>query len=897
MENTDAGWKVSGIPATPMHPSAAAGNAVDLAPWGYLWRRDRSVQEKPEAYFIPRRLARQDSIYRTALDALGDDMPSLHYQQPDLLERQLPKPKGELLAGLLWVGGLTDYRVELVWPQDADIPSPEQVEVRTYPTAWGWFGWTVDRRLENPVISQDGRSWQYACPAGLMMDFAYSKRVQAATEMIAVFAGDGCPVPELHVTGGSLGAWKELSFTVEWGFQEGTPLFEGLFETHVAVITDCRMDTEHHRAAVTCLYTPDSRYGADSRITCITDTRSGLGATVLLREVAEKPVCVPEAGLFFCPADAPDTAAAYIARQKAAGMTHVRQRVREHAEETDWEKLLHNARLWRCPDGTQVPPFPTPPSPKVQFHVPDKRWETMYALAAEQLRGPHMWGFLAAEVARATLAMEMLGLHAEADKIYDYFLASPGVKADGDFTDPAGSLEWAKSMRHDMGYNHEGTHFSTGKLLFSMMYHYYLTEDDAWLHERLPRLKQAADWIIKEQNSYMQEAPNREQLHVYGLMPPSMLGDYALPSCDWRWYYCDNAFTQMGLSSFADVLQKIGDAQAAYYAGQAHRCEKDLRSAVKREALYAPVRRSADGMSRSFIPRMAYAGGLLLYGEETNVPQFAMGINDLFQGALPLAEIGGVMDANDRRIVGTLDAMEEAGMGVSVAELERLDHPTADMESKEAEERLAGRSAAERRTSKAPEQEDLWFWNSFSNLPKISHNANVYLRQDDIPNFLHFFFGHAIMMMGSNGKLWEHAHPDVYEPCENPDNGTAAWFAENFRNMLLTEDNGVLWLMKGTPRAWLKQDKQVCVMNAPTWYGDLNYTVTSHMADGMIHAEIQVPGRRTPPVMKLRLRHPDGKRIKSVLCNGQDYAAIDPDGETITFTEPQGRLDIVVLYQ
>ena len=27
-----------------------------------------------------------------------------------------------------------------------------------------------------------------------------------------------------------------------------------------------------------------------------------------------------------------------------------------------------------------------------------------------------------------------------------------------------------------------------------------------------------------------------------------------------------------------------------------------------------------------------------------------------------------------------------------------------------------------------------------SDLPKISHNANVYLRQDDIPNFLYFFF-------------------------------------------------------------------------------------------------------------------------------------------------------------
>jgi len=29
-----------------------AGQPVDLSPWAYTWRADRTVQEKPEAYFI-----------------------------------------------------------------------------------------------------------------------------------------------------------------------------------------------------------------------------------------------------------------------------------------------------------------------------------------------------------------------------------------------------------------------------------------------------------------------------------------------------------------------------------------------------------------------------------------------------------------------------------------------------------------------------------------------------------------------------------------------------------------------------------------------------------------------------------------------------------------------------
>lgn len=880
----------------PEELSASLGQKVDLAPWAYLWRRDRAVQEQPEAYFIPRRLKRQDEVYRTALDTLGPEMRSICYTQNDLMERQLPKPQGELLTGLLWVGGLTDYRVELVWQENAEIPKPEDIEVRTYPTAWGWFGWTNDRRMTRAAVSEDGRRWSFDPPAGLTMDYAYNQRVPAATEMVAVFAPEGCPVPELHVTGESLGTWKSLTFTVEWGFEKGLPPFTGMTEAHVALVSAPVFDEAAHKATYTCLYSDVSRFGNDSKFTCITDDKDKLGATVLLRELAEHPICVPEAGLFFCSAEQNMTAAEYLEQQKEAGSACVRDRVRAHEEETDWEKLLQKVRLWRCPDGTEIPPFPKAPVPSVDLQVPDKRWETMYRLAVDQLRGPHMWGFLASEVARAALAMELTGLYPEADKIYAYFLASPGVKADGDFTYSEGALEWAKTMRHDMGYAHEGTHFSTGKLLFSMMHRYYMTADREWLAERLPRLKAAANWIVRELRAYMKDTPNREKLHVYGLMPPAMCGDYALPACDRRWYYFDNAFALMGLSSFADVLERTGDPEADYFRRESQIFARDLMNAVRREALYAPVRRASDGMSRSFIPRMAYAGGLLLFGKETNVPQFALGINDLFEGALPLGEAGSLMDALDRRMVGTVNAMEEAGMAVSVADLERLDHPTADQESREKEEKLAQESAKQKRTQKPP-KEDLWFWNTFSNLPKISHNADIYLRQDDIPNFLHFFFNHAIVMVGTNGKMWEHAHPDVFVECDNPDNGTAAWFVQNFRNMLLMEDYGALWLMKGTPRAWLEQGKTVEINQAPTLYGMLNYKVTSDVKNGKVYAVIDIPSRMIPEAVKLRLRHPEAKKIRSAELNGKPYDGIDPDGETITLHRPKGRVEITAFYR
>lgn len=877
------------------HPDQhLVGQPVDMAPWGYLWRRDREVQEYPEAAFIPHRLQRQDSIYRTHLEVLGEEQAKTlcYTNQPDMLETFLPEPAHPLLTGLLWVGGLTDYQVELVWPDSEPIPAESSVEVRTYPTVWGWFGWTVDRLMTK--ASEDGRVWTFTPPVGLMIDHSYNTRVKAQTEMIAVFAPEGTPIPTVRVVGDSLGSWKELTFTVEWGFAEGLPHWNGDVETHVAMATVPVIDG--NRATFTCLYSDVSRYGLDSRITLATDREQGLGATVLLRELAKGPICVPEVGLFFCPADKDMTAAQYMAEQKAAGKQTVRQRVREHAEPHDWEELIRKVRLWRCPDDTELPPFPAAPAPAVAIHVPDKRWEIMYDHAVEQLRGHHMWGFLAAEVYRVAAAMEMAGLYEYADKIYDYFLASPGVKPDADYSDADGALEWAKTMRHDMSYAHEGCHFCTGGLLYAMMHRYHMTGDRQWLADRLPRLKKAADWIIRMLRTYMQEeAPNRDALHVAGLMPPCFYGDYALPASDWHWYYHDNAAHQLGLRYFADILTEIGDPDADRYQAETKQYEEDLLAAVRRESLMAPVRPGSDGLHRSFIPRMAYGGGLLQFGEETNIPQFAGGISDLFHGALPLSCLGGVMDPDDRRMAGTVDAMEEGGLHLNLSALERLAHPTATEEDRIAAEKLAAESEAQIRTNTPPDLEDVWFWNSFSNLPKLAYNANIYLREDDIPSFLRFFFNHAIVMVGSNGKLWEHAHPDVYVECENPDNGTAGWFVELFRFMLVMEDRDVLWLAKGTPRAWLEQGQEIAVDCAPTMYGDLSYTIVSDVNNNSIRATVKTPARKTVPTLKLRLRHPAGKTIASATVNGMP-AVIDEDGETLTVTAPVGELTFDVRY-
>jgi hypothetical protein len=871
------------------------GQPVDVAPWTYVWHADRAVQEKPEAYFIPRRLERIDKVYRTAFTALPpQQLKSICYEMPDLLKPLPPQPKGRLQSALLWTGGVSDYRVELLWPAEAPkIPSPDAVEVRVYPTSFGWFGWTVDKILSKPEVSADGRTWTYKSDPTAKMDSSYNVRVPAATEMVAVFyddrqtSGDG--VPNIRVTGPSIGAWKPIHVEIEWGFQPATEKsdFDGRLESHVTLFGPATPLADDNGTTVTnglawqsraadnvprrgivvpLLYAPNSCPGLDSRVTVWTKTD---GFTFRISDLDKGPILIPERGVFITKAGAGQTARKFIQELAAKNLKSIRQRTREHREAASWKELMQEVRLWTCPAGTTLPPFPKVPDPAVQVELPDPGWTDTWRSTTHQLRGAHMWGGLAFEVGRVAHELDMIGLHAEADKVYQHFLKSPGAKSDGDYSDGRGALEWATAMRHDMGYSHDGTHASTGRLLFAMADRYFLTGDKEWFQRNRARLQAAADWIIRQRTQYMKHVPNRKNLHVAGLMPPQMLGDYAMPACDWHWYYVDNALSLQAVQRFADALTEFDPDAGRKYRDEAAAFRKDLLQAVAREVALAPVRLGRDGMYHSYIPRMAYCAGLT--GPELGAPQFPD--CDMFCGALALAEPFAALDAADPRMIDTLDAMEELGT-------------SAD----------AVRKREDARKEKGLPTADAWFWHPFVILPKASHNANIYLLQDDVPNFLRFLTNAYASMVSADGKLWEAWHLGIYVPCDAPDNGTAGWFMENFRDMLMMEEGQSLWIARATPRAWLAQGKKIAVKNAPTYFGPLAYTIASDVDNGRIVATVEIPSRRPPQTVLLRLRHPKSLPIKSVTLGGKPWTDFDPAKEVVRLHDVRGSVKVEVSY-
>ncbi|HTQ10514.1 MAG TPA: hypothetical protein VMI31_10620, partial [Fimbriimonadaceae bacterium] len=275
-----------------------------------------------------------------------------------------------------------------------------------------------------------------------------------------------------------------------------------------------------------------------------------------------------------------------------------------------------------------------------------------------------------------------------------------------------------------------------------------------------------------------------------------------------------------------------------------------------------------DGMYHSYLPRMAYSAGLT--GPEIGAPQFPD--CDNWMGALPLAEPFAAIDARDPRMMETLDDMEEMGTREFLAQ------------------NIAGRK------KKGLPTKDAWFWTPYSRLPKASHVANAYLLQDDVPSFLRFWENAYASVVGADGRLWEPWMPGNFDDCKAPDNGTAGWFMENFRDLLAMEDGPDLWIAKATPRAWLRQGDRISVRHAPTYFGDLDYEIVSDVEHGRITARIETPSRHAARKIILRLRHPAGKRIKSVSVNGESWRRFDPAKETITLSGLSGRVSVVARY-
>jgi hypothetical protein len=884
------------------------GQSADLSPWAYAWRADRQVQERPEAYFIPRRLDRLDKVYRPVVET-----PEFRGKDPKRqnLVAMLPAPKGRLLSALLWLAPVQPRRIELRWPEGAAVPPAAAIEVRVYPAKAGWFGFVRDEALPEPDVSPDGRTWTYSNerkdPAS-----GKSRLTIEPTDMVAVFfdasrakTGDGvaCPAIRLFLPH----AWQALDLEIEWGLRGGAEkaIFDGRIEAYCGYLKSVKPLPEdkgttmagsdswrsapaggaRRGIAVSLLYPGRLSRGhfcspVDARITLWTQ---GGNLTFLPDEVHKGPIWIPEHGVFAAKAGGGKTARQFAAELASKNPKSLLQVVRRHAEPGSCEDALRQVKLPGGKEGTAIPPvrpFEEPPETAMRVQVPDERWNDAWRRASWQLKiHKGGWQGLSFEAAPILRAADLVGLHETSAKRFDYWLKAPGVKPDGDFVDGDGSFEYGAAMKHDIGWSHDGTHTGTFLLLFAMSDRYLLTGDKVWFEKNRARIQAAADWLIRQRRRYMRDVPNRDRLEVSGLLPPMVLGDTYLGKCLWLWYICTDAMSVQALDRWADALEALDPPAAKPYRDEAEAYRRDLVRAAEREMALSPVRPVRDGTYRTYVPMSPYRRGAM---QREGFGVYAEA--DYGLGALPLFNGIGVLAADDPRLDGHLEILEEAHLNRGLT--------------------------ASRKQKGLAEADDV-YWNGIAGLAKPSLMAQIHFRRDDVPCFLRFWTNNYAAFVQSNGGFTEGSSLGGYQSHDDKphgDLGTTAWFMENFRNLLVWEDGRSLWLARATPRAWLEQGKRISVKNAPTHFGSVAYEIVSDADHGKISATVEMPSRapapdgtggragKAPKEVVLRFRHPKSAPMKGVTVKGKPWAEFDKDKETIILKGLTGTVAVTAQY-
>jgi hypothetical protein len=424
------------------------------------------------------------------------------------------------------------------------------------------------------------------------------------------------------------------------------------------------------------------------------------------------------------------------------------------------------------------------------------------------------------------------------------------------------------------------TTFGTAWHLWTLGEHYQLYHDLAWLRRVAPEVERVAEWIARQTQKTRPGAdvPSSSRAPESGLMPPGVLADWN----SFAYHYAMNAY-------YYAALREVGTALSDLVPRSSRRKEALTENSALRSSQLA-LDHAADlrtNILRAYRWTQSQSPALPL-GNGTWVPHYPSQVHspgklaDFFPGQdggrswCYDVEIGahqlvptGVFDPGDREVERMLDHMED----VQFLSDGWFDYPAA------------------------ANKQDWFNLGGFSKVqPYYTRNCEVYALRDDVKPFIRSYFNTIAAMLNPEVlTFWEHFHHSgAWDKTHE-----TGYFLHQTRTMLLTERGDQLWLAPFITSNWFQNGKAISVSNAPTRFGPVSYRIESHIAEGYIRATILPPTRETPSRIVLRMRIPEGRRIRSVRVDGRPYHDFDkaqglvrlkPAGQTLTvqvvYTQP-----------
>jgi hypothetical protein len=422
------------------------------------------------------------------------------------------------------------------------------------------------------------------------------------------------------------------------------------------------------------------------------------------------------------------------------------------------------------------------------------------------------------------------------------------------------SLEFFLGRVNEAGYLTTGyTVLGTGWMLWSLGEYHRLTGDDDWLRKVAPTAARMCHWIREQRKKTRHDYPPGHPARESGLMPPGVIADWEVYAC----YYYANGCYYAGLEAAGQALEKIGHPDARAIREDARAFREDILRSYREIQSLAPLVPLQNGDWVLYYPTHAHCPGPieLYYPGEDGGRSWCYDVEIGPHHLLPM----GVMEPGSADARRVMDHMEDVqflrdGWGYYPADATRKD----------------------------------WFnRGGFAKVqPYYARTTEFHALQDDVKPFLRSYFNALVSLLNREDlSLWEHFFNGAYNKTHE-----TGYFLHQSRLMLAMERGDSLWLAPFITDNWLKDGQTVAARNVPTRFGPVSYRLTSHVAQGYIEASISPPLRELPSNIVLRLRHPSGRRIRSVIVNGSRHADFDPKAGTITLPAGRGPISAQVRY-
>jgi hypothetical protein len=364
-----------------------------------------------------------------------------------------------------------------------------------------------------------------------------------------------------------------------------------------------------------------------------------------------------------------------------------------------------------------------------------------------------------------------------------------------------------------------------GMIQWASARYYQLSNDRAWLDERLPSLLNSMEWVRETRSENKKSNPDGSHPLNYGWFPPGRVTDGSHGTSVFS-----DANIWRGMEFMTQVLESIHHPRAAEFRAETDDYRLCIQDGMRRAAAERPLVRLNDDTWVPYLP--AYLEKVPGQMESTR----------WYAAVVDAAWMGGLLDTR----VFPLGSPEDDWVANFFEDSYSPMNPSLPDE------------------------------------PQWATSATYYLHNDQVKNFLYTFYSQSTTTMARQTlTTYEHrswGKRRVFELTP----WAAGYWTRNFTDMLCRTVGNELWLMQATPRRWLADGKKTEVRNLQTEFGPISYSVRSKLASGTVEAEISPPRRNPASKLKVRFRVPENRNMKSVTVNGQKWTDFDPAGEWVT---------------